>query len=268
MADQRVAAVPAEALLGGNGHTPPFIEQEAETYLGEPFKKAKARARRPRASGRRRRHPRPASSSAPAPLMKLANIDNPQFTEQDVGPWAPPLVLRKFNHVALEAVDVVAICRFYTKVMGFREVSVGGASMPGASPGPRLSRPPCVTLSYAHWPPELPVLPAGWALARKQEAYSQESEAWMIRRSNHVAFEVEDFEAAEETLKRHGVEYSRQGARGTKCSQAPATARPHVLPEANVQQLFFYDPEGGGIEIGRYDNTRAFFQDHGEPPTP
>ena len=50
-----------------------------------------------------------------------------------------------------------------------------------------------------------------------QEQYTSEPEAWFIRRGGHIALEVEDFEEAEATLRRHGVEYSR-----------------HVLPGACV----------------------------------
>ena len=41
------------------------------------------------------------------------------------------------------------------------------------------------------------------------------------------AFEVEDIDATERQLRAHGVEYSR-----------------HVLPDVDMRQLFFYDPEG------------------------
>lgn len=53
-------------------------------------------------------------------------------------------------------------------------------------------------------------------------------------------------EEAEQALRAHGVEYSR-----------------HVLPEAGVRQLFLYDPEGHGIEIGEYKNSRKFIAEHG-----
>lgn len=84
-----------------------------------------------------------------------------------------------------------------------------------------------------------------------KDLYTKEPEAWFIRRANHLAFEVSDFEAAEKALRSNGVEYSR-----------------HVLPEINMRQLFFYDPEGHGVEIGVYDDSRGFFKETGiEPPT-
>ena len=58
-----------------------------------------------------------------------------------------------------------------------------------------------------------------------REQYAGEPEAWMIRRSAQLAFEVGSLEEAEHALRQHGVEYSR-----------------HVLPEANMRQLFLYDP--------------------------
>jgi catechol 2,3-dioxygenase-like lactoylglutathione lyase family enzyme len=85
-----------------------------------------------------------------------------------------------------------------------------------------------------------------------KELYTtKDPEAWFIRRASHLAFEVSDFEAAEKALRSHGVEYSR-----------------HVLPEISMKQLFFYDPEGHGIEIGVYDDTKEFFKKNDiEPPT-
>ena len=77
------------------------------------------------------------------------------------------------------------------------------------------------------------------------------TQAWFIRRACHLAFEVTDFDQAEKTLREHGLEYSR-----------------HVLPEVNMKQLFLYDPEGHGIEIGVYEDTKDFFKEQGvEPPT-
>ena len=62
---------------------------------------------------------------------------------------------------------------------------------------------------------------------------------------------MDSIELAEAVLKRHGIEYSR-----------------HVLPETGMQQLFCLDPEGNGIELGRFDDTRRFFAEHGDAPEP
>lgn len=57
-------------------------------------------------------------------------------------------------------------------------------------------------------------------------------------RENHIAFQVEDMAASEEVLKAHGVEY-----------------RHNVVPERNVNQLFFKDPDGWMIELGPFPNV-------------
>ncbi|PRW20252.1 lactoylglutathione lyase [Chlorella sorokiniana] len=80
-----------------------------------------------------------------------------------------------------------------------------------------------------------------------QEQYSREPEAWFIRRGSHLAIEVEDFEQAEQALRRHGVEYSR-----------------FVLPDVDMKQLFCFDPEGNGIELGQYADTWRFLRERGE----
>jgi hypothetical protein len=109
-----------------------------------------------------------------------------------------------------------------------------------------------------------------------QEQYASEPEAWFIRRGGHIALEVEDFEEAEAALRRHGVEYSRhvlpggcvvqginswpqQWRRGIKVSlhvrgQKGGRARQRQLTaqhakqkcpaDANMRQLFFFDPQG------------------------
>lgn len=68
-----------------------------------------------------------------------------------------------------------------------------------------------------------------------------------MQRGCHVAFEVDNFDEAEKILRSHGVEYSK-----------------HVLPDANMEQLFLYDPEGHGIELGCYDDSREFIKMHGD----
>lgn len=91
--------------------------------------------------------------------------------------------------------------------------------------------------------------------------------------------QVEDFEEAERTLRRHGVEYARfvlpggwveprelwaggldGWARQRACQWCwrLATASPAARPvhaDIDMKQLFFYDPEGNGVELGEYEDT-------------
>ena len=56
-----------------------------------------------------------------------------------------------------------------------------------------------------------------------------------IRRSHHVALTVPDIEAAKSTLRSHGIEFAI-----------------NKVPDTSIQQLFLYDPDGNGIEIGNF----------------
>jgi catechol 2,3-dioxygenase-like lactoylglutathione lyase family enzyme len=150
------------------------------------------------------------------------------------------------NHVAIEASDPDAICEFYAKVLGFRKLPRPDLGFPGhwlevGAPGRKLM------LHVIKTDPSVPRKIHDW----KDLYTTNNPEAWFIRRANHLAFEVSDFDAAEKALRSNGVEYSR-----------------HVMPEVRMKQLFLYDPEGHGIEIGVYDDTRDFFNKKGiEPPT-
>ena len=54
-------------------------------------------------------------------------------------------------------------------------------------------------------------------------------------RENHIAFLIEDMDAAEETLKQHGISYRRQAS-----------------ADGKSEQIFFRDPEGWMVELGNY----------------
>ncbi|KAL4420681.1 hypothetical protein ABPG75_010337 [Micractinium tetrahymenae] len=170
------------------------------------------------------------------PLLKLAGVNNPSFTEQDEV-WGPPIRLKAVNHVAIGANNVDAIARFYTKVLGFRAIPRPNIGFPGY-----WLKGCGIMIHVIQNDPTVPRTFDDW-----KDEYSSEPEAWFIRRGSHLALEVEDFEEAERMLRRHGVEYSR-----------------HVLPDADMRQLFFYDPEGNGVEVGSYKDTWRFLREHGE----
>lgn len=170
------------------------------------------------------------------PLLKLVGVNNPTFTEADEA-WGPPIRPKAVNHVAIGADDVDAIARFYTKVLGFRAIPRPDIGFPG-----HWLKGCGIMVHVIQKDPTVPRTLRDW-----KEEYASEPEAWFIRRGSHIALEVADFEGAERRLRRHGVEYSR-----------------HVLPEANMRQLFFYDLEGNGVEVGTYHDTWQFLQERGE----
>lgn len=58
-------------------------------------------------------------------------MNNPSFTGADER-WGPPIPLVAVNHLAIGAFDVDALRRFYTKVLGFKEIPRPDLGFPGA----------------------------------------------------------------------------------------------------------------------------------------
>lgn len=54
-------------------------------------------------------------------------------------------------------------------------------------------------------------------------------------RGNHFSFAVPDVDAAEERLKQHGITYIRK-----------------LIEDRGIHQIFFHDPDGHTIEVGKY----------------
>ena len=57
-----------------------------------------------------------------------------------------------------------------------------------------------------------------------------------IRRGPHLAFTVRDIEGTKQSLTAHGVPYAV-----------------NAVPGTSIIQLFVYDPDGNGIELGNFD---------------
>lgn len=68
--------------------------------------------------------------------------------------------------------------------------------------------------------------------------------------AQHLAFQVDDVDSVINALKEHNikhyvVEHKRIAAKGNKGSQ-------DMLDLGVEKQVFFYDPDGNGMEIGNY----------------
>ena len=118
------------------------------------------------------------------------------------------IVPAKLHHVSRQTQKLDETRQFYVDVLGFRELSRPGFAFRGA------------------W-----LFGAGIQLHLIEEPYSPQEMA-INTRENHIAFAVEDMDAAEEVLKSRGVVY-----------------RHNVVPERGTNQLFFKDPDGWMIEL-------------------
>lgn len=136
---------------------------------------------------------------------------------------APKITLQSLNHAALEAADTQSLTNFYARVLGFEQMGrpdfpFGGAWLQGAG----------LLLHIIDQDPSVPRQMQSW-----KDKFAEEPETWYIRRANHLAFEVENAEAMEARLAFFGIEYTKV-----------------VIPGTDAFQLFFFDPEGNGVEVG------------------
>jgi catechol 2,3-dioxygenase-like lactoylglutathione lyase family enzyme len=117
----------------------------------------------------------------------------------------------KLHHVSRQTQRLDETRKFYVDVLGFREITRPPFAFRGA------------------W-----LFGAGIQMHLIEEPFVQPDLA-LNTKENHIAFAVEDMEAAEEALKAHAVPY-----------------RHNVVPERGTNQLFFRDPDGWMIELGLY----------------
>ena len=123
------------------------------------------------------------------------------------------IVPAKLHHVSRQTQKLEETRRFYMDVLGFRELS---------------SRPSF--LFRGAW-----LYGSGIQIHLIDEPFVEGAEQPPNPRENHIAFLIEDLDAAEETLKHHGIGYLRQQS-----------------SDGISEQIFFRDPEGWMVELGNY----------------
>jgi catechol 2,3-dioxygenase-like lactoylglutathione lyase family enzyme len=129
-----------------------------------------------------------------------------------------PVEIKSLNHVAREAKDLEKSRAFYRDVLGFREVSRPNFSFPGA------------------W-----LFNYGMMIHLVENQELPTGSEQVNTRDAHVAFHVDDIDGAEARLKAHGISYKKS-----------------VVPDRNIQQLFFHDPSGYMVEVGCYPPTPPY----------
>ncbi|MGD1072515.1 MAG: VOC family protein [Bryobacteraceae bacterium] len=122
------------------------------------------------------------------------------------------IVPAKLHHVSRQTRKLDETRRFYVDVLGFRELS---------------SRPNFPFRGA--W-----LYGSGIQIHLIDEPY-HETGGPPNPRENHIAFLIEDMDAAEQTLVAHGISYRRQQA-----------------ADGRSEQIFFRDPEGWMVELGNY----------------
>lgn len=123
-----------------------------------------------------------------------------------------PLDLRHLNHVARRTKNLEASRRFYIDVLGCREISRPAFSFNGS------------------W-----LYVAGMQFHLIEDLSTPDSPATINTRENHIAFAVDDVDAMEQRLRGLNIPYKR-----------------NLIPGRAIHQLFFRDPDGWLIEVGKY----------------
>ena len=121
-------------------------------------------------------------------------------------------MIEHLNHVARTTKDLAASKRFYMEVLGCKEISRPNFSFRGA------------------W-----LYVGGMQFHLIEDLEKADGTPAINTRDSHVAFSVEDVDAAEAHLKALGIVYKRQ-----------------VIPGRGIHQIFFQDPDGWLIEFGKY----------------
>lgn len=128
------------------------------------------------------------------------------------------LPLSAVNHLGLRSRRVEESRRFWRDVVGFREVSRPGFNFPGA-------------WLYNH----------GLMIHLIYHELQPDPHPEIGTRENHIALHSDDLAQVERLLIEHGVKY-----------------RKTEIADRGIQQIFFQDPDGHHIEIGKYPATPPF----------
>jgi catechol 2,3-dioxygenase-like lactoylglutathione lyase family enzyme len=123
-----------------------------------------------------------------------------------------PLPIRAVNHLARTTRHLEDSRAFYRDLLGFREIPRPGFNFSGA-------------WLYRH----------GLQIHLIVDDSAPLEKGEISTRTDHLALHVDDVDEAERLLIEHGIPY-----------------RKNYVADRDVTQLFFLDPDGHHIEIGRY----------------
>lgn len=130
-----------------------------------------------------------------------------------------PVHIGPFNHATINCRDVRRGVAFYRDMLGLEEVQRPGFDFVGAW----LYREGLGMMLHLIEDPN----------------YTAECDGPIQTRRRHLAFRVEDFDAAVALLEQHGIEVVHR-----------------LLPDYGYRQAFLRDPDGNVIELGEWPNAQ------------
>ena len=177
------------------------------------------------------------------PVLVTAGPERPPVASISAGPL---IDVHSLNHCARETPNVERVTKWYIDMLGFRRLDRPAIPFDGSW----LYMPPSTALHIIHTRDDWPRLPEGAGSDARIEAikdgrlgtFNAPAPPIGIRRSHHLAFKVLDIAATEATLQAHGIEYGS--------ATVPDTEPP-------VVQLFLYDCDGNGVELGNFPDVQV-----------
>ncbi|KAK9933300.1 hypothetical protein M0R45_020501 [Rubus argutus] len=127
------------------------------------------------------------------------------------------------NHISRESSDIRRLADFYKETFGFEEIEspdfgefkVIWLNLPSAFSMHLIERDPSYKLPEGPWSATSPV-----------------ADPSHLPRGHHICFSVSNFESFVQTLKEKGIQTFQRS-----------------LPNGKVKQIFFFDPDGNGLEV-------------------
>ncbi len=147
-------------------------------------------------------------------------MNQPQSTKTpSSGNVAPDVLpIGAVNHIGVMTRRVAESRRFYREVLGFREVSRPNFDFDGA------------------W-----LYNYGLMIHLIYNDAAGDPTGEIQTRHNHLALHADDLDRVERLLHEHGIAY-----------------RKNEIVDRGIKQIFFRDPDGHHIEIGKYPPTPPF----------
>ncbi|XP_057957578.1 lactoylglutathione lyase [Malania oleifera] len=127
------------------------------------------------------------------------------------------------NHIARESADVKCLAKFYQEIFGFEQIENPDF---GKLEVIWLRLPPAFALHLIQRDPESRLPEGPWS------STSAVADPKHLPRGHHICFSVSNFDSVVQTLKEKGIETFEK-----------------TLPDGKTKQIFFFDPDGNGLEI-------------------
>ncbi|PSS01434.1 Glyoxalase-like domain protein [Actinidia chinensis var. chinensis] len=131
-----------------------------------------------------------------------------------------------FNHVSRESTDTKRLAQFYQEILGFEEIespklefNVIWLKLASSFFLHLIERDPKTKLPEGPW-----------------SASSAVADPKSLPKGHHICFSVSNFDSFVQTLKEKGIETHQT-----------------TQPNGKTKQVFFFDPDGNGLEVAGWE---------------